>query len=174
MTYRLMAEWATDACQKQPAASPAHRQAEPAGSRDRKVSAPGLSVPAEGSAQYHHGERVIAFFPRQPKASALICEVRDGDRRRNRIRLRELDVDNLVDLRRRTRLGMGPVRGAVRPSRRRPDAGVRQGGRPSGLASCCASSWRSATRVPSPCSGAMPCAKPNLPTGFYEGCSALQ
>ncbi|MFB0596502.1 hypothetical protein ACETWN_22405, partial [Aeromonas hydrophila] len=27
--------------------------------------------------------------------------------------LRELDVDNLVDLRRRTRLGMGPCQGAV-------------------------------------------------------------
>lgn len=29
--------------------------------------------------------------------------------------LRELDVDNLVDLRRRTRLGMGPCQGGCAP-----------------------------------------------------------
>ena len=29
--------------------------------------------------------------------------------------LRELDVDNLVDLRRRTRLGMGPCQGSCAP-----------------------------------------------------------
>ncbi|MFQ2466875.1 anaerobic glycerol-3-phosphate dehydrogenase subunit A [Aeromonas caviae] len=116
MTYRLMAEWATDLLAKKLGNSKPCRTAELSlpGSRDpEKVSAPGLSVPAEGSAQYRHGERVIAFFRDNPKANALICECEMVTAGEIEYALRELDVDNLVDLRRRTRLGMGPCQGEL-------------------------------------------------------------
>ncbi len=79
MTYRLMAEWATDLLAKKLGNSKPCRTAELSlpGSRDpEKVSAPGLSVPAEGSAQYRHGERVIAFFRDNPKANASSASAR--------------------------------------------------------------------------------------------------
>lgn len=116
MTYRLMAEWATDLLAKKLGNSKPCRTAELnlPGSRDpEKVSAPGLSAPAEGSAQYRHGERVIAFFRDNPKANALICECEMVTAGEIEYALRELDVDNLVDLRRRTRLGMGPCQGEL-------------------------------------------------------------
>jgi glycerol-3-phosphate dehydrogenase len=116
MTYRLMAEWATDLLAKKLGNNKPCRTAELnlPGSRDpEKVSAPGLSVPAEGSAQYRHGERVIAFFRDNPKANALICECEMVTAGEIEYALRELDVDNLIDLRRRTRLGMGPCQGEL-------------------------------------------------------------
>ncbi|MFQ2031636.1 anaerobic glycerol-3-phosphate dehydrogenase subunit A [Aeromonas veronii] len=116
MTYRLMAEWATDLLAKKLGNSKPCQTAELSlpGSRDpEKVSAPGLSVPVEGSAQYRHGERVIAFFRDNPKANALICECEMVTAGEIEYALRELDVDNLIDLRRRTRLGMGPCQGEL-------------------------------------------------------------
>lgn len=116
MTYRLMAEWATDLLAKKLGNSKPCQTAELnlPGSRDpEKVSAPGLSAPAEGSAQYRHGERVIAFFRDNPKANALICECEMVTAGEIEYALRELDVDNLIDLRRRTRLGMGPCQGEL-------------------------------------------------------------
>ncbi|WP_421291267.1 anaerobic glycerol-3-phosphate dehydrogenase subunit A [Aeromonas taiwanensis] len=116
MTYRLMAEWATDLLARKLGNSKPCRTAELnlPGSRDpEKVSAPGLSAPVEGSAQYRHGERVIAFFRDNPKANALICECEMVTAGEIEYALRELDVDNLVDLRRRTRLGMGPCQGEL-------------------------------------------------------------
>lgn len=116
MTYRLMAEWATDLLAKKLGNSKPCRTAELSlpGSRDpEKVSAPGLSAPVEGSAHYRHGERVIAFFRDNPKANALICECEMVTAGEIEYALRELDVDNLVDLRRRTRLGMGPCQGEL-------------------------------------------------------------
>jgi len=116
MTYRLMAEWATDLLAKKLGNTKPCQTAELSlpGSRDpEKVSAPGLSVPVEGSAQYRHGERVIAFFRDNPKANALICECEMVTAGEIEYALRELDVDNLIDLRRRTRLGMGPCQGEL-------------------------------------------------------------
>ncbi|WP_429150294.1 anaerobic glycerol-3-phosphate dehydrogenase subunit A [Aeromonas veronii] len=116
MTYRLMAEWATDLLAKKLGNNKPCQTAELSlpGSRDpEKVSAPGLSVPVEGSAQYRHGERVIAFFRDNPKANALICECEMVTAGEIEYALRELDVDNLIDLRRRTRLGMGPCQGEL-------------------------------------------------------------
>ncbi|MFQ1761378.1 anaerobic glycerol-3-phosphate dehydrogenase subunit A [Aeromonas veronii] len=116
MTYRLMAEWATDLLAKKLGNSKPCQTAELSlpGSRDpEKVSAPGLSVPVEGSAQYRHGERVIAFFRDNPKANALICECEMVTAGEIEYALRVLDVDNLIDLRRRTRLGMGPCQGEL-------------------------------------------------------------
>jgi glycerol-3-phosphate dehydrogenase len=116
MTYRLMAEWATDLVAKKLGNTTPCRTAELPlpGSRDpEKVSAPGLSAPAEGSAQYRHGERVIAFFRDNPRSNALICECEMVTAGEIEYALRELDVDNLIDLRRRTRVGMGPCQGEL-------------------------------------------------------------
>ena len=72
-----MAEWATDLLarklgkQQAPAAPPS--MALPA-CGIRRRSQPRFG-PAEGRAQYRHGERVIAFFRDNPKAiNAFICE----------------------------------------------------------------------------------------------------
>ena len=119
MTYRLMAEWATDLLAKKLGNQQAlpDRRTEPARlAGSGKGLRPGLSVPVEGSAQYRHGERVIAFFRDNPKANALICECEMVTAGEIEYALRELDVDNLIDLRRRTRLGWGPVRASCVPT----------------------------------------------------------
>jgi glycerol-3-phosphate dehydrogenase len=116
MTYRLMAEMATDLVASKLGNSKPCRTALQAlpGSRDPAPAQTfGLSAPAQGSAESRHGERVIAFFRDNPKANALICECEMVTAGEIEYALRELDVDNLVDLRRRTRLGMGPCQGEL-------------------------------------------------------------
>ena len=77
MTYRLMAEWATDLLARKFGNSKPCRTAELArwACGIRRRSQP-RSRFAEGSAQYRHGERVIAFFRDNPKANAPSASAR--------------------------------------------------------------------------------------------------
>lgn len=116
MTYRLMAEMATDlVASKLGNDNPCRTARLPLpGSQDpERHPAPGLSRPVKGAAESRHGERVIAFFQDNPRANALICECEMVTAGEIAYALRELAVDNLVDLRRRTRLGMGPCQGEL-------------------------------------------------------------
>ena len=119
MTYRLMAEWATDLLARKLGNSKPCRTAELVPCRAcgiRRRSQPLVSVPAEGSAQYRHGERVIAFFRDNPKANALICECEMVTAGRLNTPCASLDVDTTWWTGAAApRLGMGPRQGSCAP-----------------------------------------------------------
>ncbi|PVZ69650.1 anaerobic glycerol-3-phosphate dehydrogenase subunit A [Pelagibaculum spongiae] len=120
MTYRLMAERTTDLLAKKLGNSEPCRTAEIAlpGS-DVETTATTLasktSRSVSGSAIYRHGTRgkKILEDKNTDQDSALICECEMVTRGEIEYAIRELKVDNMVDLRRRTRLGMGPCQGEM-------------------------------------------------------------
>lgn len=117
MTYRLMGEWTTDLiCRKlNLSAKCVTAETELPGSRDEEVSRKLISVPAmqRESSIYRHGdmaERVVAETPAQ---RSLVCECEEVSAGEVEYAIRALDVNNLVDLRRRTRVGMGTCQGEL-------------------------------------------------------------
>lgn len=118
MTYRLMAEWATDmvakklgntvACSTHTRPLPGSNQAE----KPVKKTA-SLAKPVYASALYRHGERAEQFLSADSKSQAIICECEMVTAGEIEYAIKQLDVNNLVDLRRRTRLGMGPCQGEL-------------------------------------------------------------
>ena len=72
-------------------------------------------MPAEGLAQYRHGgagHRLFVTIILRPMPLICECEMVTAGEIDT---CASLDVDNLVDLRRRTRLGMGPCQGSCAP-----------------------------------------------------------
>lgn len=120
MTYRLMAEWATDlVCSKLGC---------PAICRTMELTLPGSdkeSVEAiskkiwsrAGSVQKatfgRHGARTERITLDSQYDRSLVCECEEVSVGEVRYALEELDVHNLVDLRRRTRTGMGTCQGEL-------------------------------------------------------------
>lgn len=119
MTYRLMAEWATDAlcaklgvtvpCSTAQYALPGSRDAEQDTVRDMTVLPAGIS----GSALYRHGSRANQLLWGDPIANSLVCECEAVTAGEVRYAVDALGVNNLADLRRRTRIGMGPCQGEL-------------------------------------------------------------
>ena len=122
MTYRLMAEWATDlACKKL--------------GRDAKCETATTPLPGsevtDSNAPVSHGKRHIIELPTDKKAAqgrhgtmtadidfeanneSLVCECEEVSVGEIRYAIRELHANNLVNLRRRTRLGMGTCQGCL-------------------------------------------------------------
>ena len=122
MTYRLMAEWATDlACKKL--------------GRDAKCETATTPLPGsevtDSNAPVSHGKRHIIELPTDQKAAqgrhgtmtadidfeanneSLVCECEEVSVGEIRYAIRELHANNLVNLRRRTRLGMGTCQGCL-------------------------------------------------------------
>lgn len=120
MTYRLMGEWATDAvCRKL--------------GIDRKCETMNLRLPGSAEESTEEISRKIWAKPNtQQKAtagrhgnlagkiaadggqnSALVCECEEVSVGEVEYAIDELDVHNLVDLRRRTRVGMGTCQGEL-------------------------------------------------------------
>lgn len=122
MTYRLMAEWATDmACRK----------------LGRDVKCETATTPLPGSedagkdAPVNHGKRHIIELATDQKAAqgrhgtmtsgirfnadteALVCECEEVSVGEIQYAIRDLHANNLVNLRRRTRLGMGTCQGCL-------------------------------------------------------------
>ncbi len=96
MTYRLMAEWATDlVCRK-------------LGVRRGCVTA---TRPLPGSDPYDRPDK--ADSPRSDKDGSLICECEKVTLRKAEDAIDNLQVTNMIDLRRRTRLGMGTCQGEL-------------------------------------------------------------
>ncbi|WP_413283456.1 anaerobic glycerol-3-phosphate dehydrogenase subunit A [Vibrio sp. MA40-2] len=118
MTYRLMAEQATDVIAKKLGnSSPCetHIQPLPGSNESPKQVKKTASIakPIYQSAVYRHGERAMSFLSEQPKNQAIICECEMVTAGEIEYAIKKLDVHNLVDLRRRTRLGMGPCQGEL-------------------------------------------------------------
>lgn len=119
MTYRLMAEWATDkVCEKLSVTTPCTTASEPLpGSEQsaeetlRKVIS--LPAPIRGSAVYRHGDRADRLLSGDRLNSSLVCECEAVTAGEVRYAVDSLTVNNLVDLRRRTRVGMGTCQGEL-------------------------------------------------------------
>ena len=119
MTYRLMAEWATDkVCEKLGHQADCTTATEPLpGSRHsaeetlRKV----ISLPPtiRGSAVYRHGDRAAAMAENTALDNSLVCECEAVTAGEVRYAVDSLTINNLLDLRRRTRVGMGTCQGEL-------------------------------------------------------------
>ncbi|MBW5892454.1 anaerobic glycerol-3-phosphate dehydrogenase subunit A [Pectobacterium polaris] len=127
MTYRLMAEWVTDAiCKKlghDVACSTAQMPLPGSESLEEVKSAPHalsaypaakpLSAPLRGSAIYRHGERAGRMLSGERLDRSLVCECEAVTAGEVRYAVESLQVNNLIDLRRRTRVGMGTCQGEL-------------------------------------------------------------
>lgn len=118
MTYRLMAEQATDIVAKKignNTACSTHTTPLPGSNESPKQVKKTASIakPVYESAVYRHGERALSFLSEHQKSQAIICECEMVTAGEIEYAIKKLDVKNIVDLRRRTRLGMGPCQGEL-------------------------------------------------------------
>ena len=113
MTYRLMAEWATDlVCKKlnKTDRCVTAEKALPGSSESRaETNSKVISLPStiRYSAVYRHGSRATRLLDKERLDRSLVCECEAVTAGEVRYAVDELSVNNLVDLRRRTRVGMG-------------------------------------------------------------------
>lgn len=113
MTYRLMAEWATDlVCKKLGKTErcttherPLPGSDEPRVETNRKITS--LPNTLRYSAVYRHGARTPKMLENERLDKSLVCECEAVTAGEIRYAVEELSVNNLIDLRRRTRVGMG-------------------------------------------------------------------
>lgn len=119
MTYRLMAEWATDLiCKKlnhqavcKTASQPLPGSQETATETHQRIVS--IPNPIRISAIYRHGARADRLLAEQRLDRSLVCECEMVTAGEVRYAVEELNVNNLVDLRRRTRVGMGTCQGEL-------------------------------------------------------------
>ncbi|MCL6271671.1 anaerobic glycerol-3-phosphate dehydrogenase subunit A [Sansalvadorimonas sp. 2012CJ34-2] len=131
MTCRLMAEVATDMaarhlgvtkpCETAKRALPGANLPEAMGRKTREArktgySLPGSSIPnsVAGSAVYRHGDRARNFMKEDSNwNNAVVCECEVVTRGEILYAIDKLNARTLSDLRRRTRVGMGPCQGEM-------------------------------------------------------------
>ena len=120
MTYRLMAEGATDlVCKKLSVAEKCVTMHTPLpGSENENIdeisqktwTKPGTTHKATVG---RHGARALNIGLNDEYDASLVCECEEVSVGEVRYAINELDVHNLVDLRRRTRVGMGTCQGEL-------------------------------------------------------------
>lgn len=120
MTYRLMAEWATDlVCKKLGVAQSCITMNTPLpGSEKENIdeishktwTKPGATHKATVG---RHGSRAVNIGLKDEYDASLVCECEEVSVGEVKYAIDELDVHNLVDLRRRTRVGMGTCQGEL-------------------------------------------------------------
>lgn len=120
MTYRLMAEWATDLiCKKLHNTEKCTTADENLpGSKKDAESTPEkkmMSVPTviKQSAVSRHGEMASKISSETLKDTTLVCECEGVSVGEVKYALKELGAKNIEDLRRRTRIGMGTCQGEL-------------------------------------------------------------
>jgi len=119
MTYRLMAEWATDIiCKKLNVAVRCTTAEEKLpGSRENieSITKKVFSLPLaqRNSAIYRHGDMAEKLSDNTDLENSLVCECEEVSVGEVNYALDELNVKSLVDLRRRTRVGMGTCQGEL-------------------------------------------------------------
>lgn len=119
MTYRLMAEWATDLiCKKignnekcRTAETPLPGSTESREEVDRKMRS--KPVAQRRSSISRHGDLAVKIDSRTSIQNSLVCECEEVSIGEVEYALENLEVNNLVDLRRRTRVGMGTCQGEL-------------------------------------------------------------
>lgn len=120
MTYRLMAEWATDLvcrklgvdkkCVTMNTALPGSEHEEIDEISKKTWAKPG--TPHKATVGRHGGRAAQIGLENEYEAS-LVCECEEVSVGEVKYAINELDVHNLVDLRRRTRVGMGTCQGEL-------------------------------------------------------------
>ncbi len=120
MTYRLMAEWATDlVCKKLGVNKPCVTMCTPLpGSENdniEEISRKTWTKPgnAHKATLGRHGARALGIGLNDEYDASLVCECEEVSVGEVKYAVKELDVHNLVDLRRRTRVGMGTCQGEL-------------------------------------------------------------
>ncbi|WCE30734.1 anaerobic glycerol-3-phosphate dehydrogenase subunit A [Vibrio sp. SCSIO 43137] len=118
MTYRLMAEQATDMVAKKLGnTEPCITASRPLPGSNQEPKQPkknaSIAKPVYESAVYRHGERALSFLKDDAKSQSIICECEMVTAGEVEYAVKHLDVKNIEDLRRRTRLGMGPCQGEL-------------------------------------------------------------
>jgi glycerol-3-phosphate dehydrogenase len=121
MTYRLMAQQASDLVCKKLGVKAHCTTADtplPGSEKDvrgrRSIKAfTGISASVVGSTLYRHGLRVQDILKRDKKNYRLICECEMVTEGEVEYALKKLNVQDIIDLRRRTRIGMGPCQGEL-------------------------------------------------------------
>ena len=119
MTYRLMAEWATDLiCKKigndgkcRTAEIPLPGSTESREEVDRKTR--NKPIAQRRSSIARHGALATRIDGTDSIKNSLVCECEEVSIGEVEYALENLSVNNLVDLRRRPRVGMGPCQGAL-------------------------------------------------------------
>lgn len=122
MTYRLMAEWATDlVCRKLSVDKPCETADKPlpgsekddfsVKSATRKIYASSRVV--QMSAQDRHGSLAPNIASRDEVDDAMVCECEGVSIGEVKYAIEDLHVHTLKDLRRRTRVGMGTCQGEL-------------------------------------------------------------
>jgi glycerol-3-phosphate dehydrogenase len=120
-TYRLMAEKLADyvaehlgvnrPCETRQAPLPGSEKPVPIRRTSKKFT--GVSESVVGSTHYRHGERVHQVLGGEKANFALVCECEMVTAGEVRYAIKTLGARDLIDLRRRTRLGMGPCQGGL-------------------------------------------------------------
>lgn len=122
MTYRLMAEWATDLVCKKLAVDKQCKTAEkplPGSEKDdfsMKYATQNIysgSSIVQKSAQDRHGSLAKNIATGDNIDDSMVCECEGVSIGEVKYAIEELHVNNLVDLRRRTRVGMGTCQGEL-------------------------------------------------------------
>lgn len=119
MTYRLMAEWASDLvcrklnvdrrCETASIPLPGSRKLEDRAYRRHFDMKSACAVSTIG----RHGDMALKIKAETPYDNSLVCECENVTVGEVNYAIRELDVHNLTDLRKRTRLGMGTCQGEL-------------------------------------------------------------
>lgn len=121
MTYRLMAEWASDlVCTKLSVNAACTTHKTPLPGSEKKIAPSrrvklftGIPNSVVGSTLYRHGQRVLGILKKDKRNYRLICECEMVTEGEIEYAIRNLHVKDIVDLRRRTRIGMGPCQGEL-------------------------------------------------------------
>ena len=121
MTYRLMAEMTVDlACKKLNISKKCKTHKIPLPGSEKKVSPSksyhafsGIPESVVGATLYRHGQRVSKILKKDKKNYRIICECEMVTEGEVEYALKNLNVRDIVDLRRRTRIGMGPCQGEL-------------------------------------------------------------
>lgn len=113
MTYRLMAEWATDlVCKKlnvNKKCETADRTLPGSEESREEINKKIINIPKtiSSSAVYRHGTLAKPMLENERLDRSLVCECEVVTAGEVRYAVDNLNINNLVDLRRRTRVGMG-------------------------------------------------------------------
>jgi glycerol-3-phosphate dehydrogenase len=120
MTCRLMAEWTSDLVAKKLGVKKkcaTHSTSLPGSEKKqakfRVKQFTGIAKSVIGSTFYRHGSRVSSILERKKRNYGLICECEMVTYGEIEYALKKLNVKDIVDLRRRTRIGMGPCQGEL-------------------------------------------------------------
>lgn len=121
MTYRLMSEMTVDmACKKLNINKKCKTHTTPLPGSEREISPEksykafsGIPESVVGSTLYRHGQRVSDILKKSKKNYRIICECEMVTEGEVEYAIKNLNVKDIVDLRRRTRIGMGPCQGEL-------------------------------------------------------------